>query len=108
VLRRVTRKEDFAARFGGEEFALLLPSTNPHGLRAVAERVRAALAAETMTFEGRPLSVTASVGGACIVVFTAREEALALVKLVDHHLYRAKQAGRNRCDIYARVRFPGR
>jgi diguanylate cyclase (GGDEF)-like protein len=98
VLRRVTRKEDFAARIGGEEFALL----------AVAERVRQAIAAEVVTFEGRSLSVTASVGGACVVVFTAREEGLALVKLADHHLYRAKQAGRNRCEIYPRVRFPGR
>jgi diguanylate cyclase (GGDEF)-like protein len=108
AMQRATRKSDFAARLGGEEFALVLTNVSPHSLRAVAERVRLAIAGEGVSFEGQMLSVTASLGGACITDFSSLEDGPALVKLADHYLYRAKQAGRNRCEIHARLRFPGR
>ena len=108
VLRRETRKGDLAARFGGEEFALVAPHTNTFGLRTVAERLRKAIEAESLEIDGQVLGVTASFGAACISEFGSTEQAGALIKLADHHLYKAKEKGRNRCEVYTKMRFPGR
>ncbi len=108
VLQRETRRGDLSARYGGEEFALIILNTNPFGLKTVAERIRTAIANEVVLFEGQSLSVTATFGGACIAEFSSREEGQALVRLADHHLYKAKEAGRNRSEIYPAVRFLAR
>ena len=108
VLRRETRKGDKAARFGGEEFAVIAPHTNTFGLKTVTERLRQAIEKEILEVDGQELSVTASFGAACISEFTSVDEAKALIKLADHHLYKAKEKGRNRCEIYSKLRFPGR
>ena len=108
VLRRMTRTCDLCARYGGEEFALILPQTTPAHLRVVANRVREAIAAETVVFQGKELSVTASFGGACLAVARAASDGSALVRLADTFLYRAKQNGRNRVEVFSQVRLPGR
>jgi two-component system cell cycle response regulator len=108
VLKAQTRQGDMAARYGGEEFAVVFPQTNPFGLRDIAERLREAVARETVAFEGRELRVTASVGGACIVQFDTSSDELALIKLADHFLYQAKNKGRNRVELYPKMSFPGR
>jgi diguanylate cyclase (GGDEF)-like protein len=91
TLRACVREHDMVARFGGEEFAVLLPTTDADAALVVAERLRAAIAARPW-----PLgTVTASFG-----VATARparaESAARLVEQADQALYRAKRAGRNR------------
>jgi diguanylate cyclase (GGDEF)-like protein len=108
LMERMTRKGDLSARYGGEEFALILPQTNPFGLKSVAERLREAIERETLEVDGRRLSVTVSLGGACIARFESPAEGAALVKLADHYLYQAKKKGRNRCELYPRTEFPGR
>jgi len=108
VLRRETRRGDLAARFGGEEFALVASPTNISGMRALAERVRAAIEQQAVRIDGERLSVTASLGAACIAEFDSAADGTELVKLADHYLARAKKKGRNRCEVYPRARFPGR
>ena len=108
VLRRETRQGDFTARYGGEEFALVAPHTNPFGMRTLAERLRRAVEAEVIEFEGHALSVTASFGAACIAEFDAPEDAQHLVKLVERLLCRAKEQGRNRSEVFSKVHFPTR
>ena len=108
VLNRMTRRGDLAARYGGEEFAVVVPQTSTYGLRTIAERLREAVERERVPLEEAELSVTVSIGGACIARFDSPGDAAALVKLADHLLYRAKNAGRNRSELFQRLELPRR
>lgn len=92
ALRESVRSVDFAARYGGEEFAVILPEIDAHAMRAVAERIRAAVEALPAPPDGAP--VTVSIGGA-IYPDDARE-LTTLFESADERLYAAKKAGRNR------------
>jgi two-component system cell cycle response regulator len=96
-LQRLIRVEDVLARFGGEEFVVLIRST-PH-LHAIklAERVRATV--EKLTIATQPgvnLVVTTSIGLASLSELAPEASGTELVALADARLYRAKSAGRNR------------
>lgn len=92
----IQRPADVVARFGGEEFALLLPATTSAGALHVGERVRAAVAALGLPHpHSEPGHVTISVGVACITPDPA-PTVRVLVESADAALYRAKGAGRNR------------
>lgn len=93
------REGDVVARFGGEEFVVLLPSTGPSAAEEVAHRIRQAIAALALPHEGAPWGiVTVSFGVASLV--PRREQAPAeLVRRADRALYRAKQSGRNRIEL---------
>ena len=94
VLRRQIRAEDTVARFGGEEFLILMPETDIQAAVQLAERVRTAIEREQFVGGGRGWSVTASVGVAAANASTkSRDE---LLKGADEALYEAKGAGRNR------------
>ncbi|TPG51365.1 GGDEF domain-containing protein [Rhodanobacter glycinis] len=79
------------ARYGGEEFVLVLPAIDPAQAGAMAERMRAAVAARSALFHGRPINITTSVGGAAAVDANFEQ----LVSAADVALYRAKRQGRN-------------
>ncbi len=108
LLDRMTRKGDLSARYGGEEFAVVLPQTTPFGLKTVCDRLREAIEQESIEVDGQRLSVTASLGGACVARFDSPADAAALIKLADHYLYQAKKKGRNRTELYPRLEFPAR
>ena len=108
TLKRLTRRGDLAARYGGEEFAVVAPQTTPFGIRTLAERLRQGLEDEILEFEGKTLNITASFGSACVAQIAAASDGRALIKLADHYLYKAKENGRNRCETYPKVQFPGR
>ena len=92
------RAEDVPCRYGGEEFAVILPSTDIAGAVDAAERLRVAIAA--LRWELRPkLSVTASLGIADLASIGRRGRADALVAAADSALYRAKRLGRDRVEI---------
>ncbi|HMJ12426.1 MAG TPA: diguanylate cyclase [Polyangiaceae bacterium] len=91
-----TRPRDFLARFGGEEFALVLPETDERGAEYVAERCRSKLLAERIPHPKSRVasSVTISIGVGTIVP-SPLDEPLLFLEEVDQHLYRAKESGRN-------------
>ncbi len=98
VLRGLVRSGDSVGRYGGEELLMVLTATDIHTAAAVAERVRAAVAA--LALPGQP-GVTTSVGGA-----TARpnEDATALLIRADAALYAAKAAGRDQVRMAGEFR----
>lgn len=102
VQRHARRPLDIAARYGGEEMAIVLFQVTPDHARAIAEQLRAAIEAARIEHRAAPKTgrVTASVGGAWIEA-TLERTPDDLVQLADEALYAAKQAGRNE------VRFLG-
>ncbi len=113
IVRHAVRDADAACRFGGEEFAVVLPETAREGGYAVAERIRRRV---EQSFEGRPVDghdvqMTISCGLA-----TFPEDGLHaddLIARADEALYGAKHAGRNRVCVHYRekrgaVRFPAK
>jgi diguanylate cyclase (GGDEF)-like protein len=94
VLRGNARETDVVARFGGDEFALVLPDTGAEGALAVGERIRSRLEEHRfLAAEGLELRLTACVGVATLpdVANTAEE----LVQAADAAMYRAKDSGKN-------------
>lgn len=102
VIRQQLRPSDTLARFGGEEFVVLLPMTDRAGAADVAERIRAQLEAAHFSIgTDMRIRVTASLGLAMLPSVPPSEvdagaEAGALVLSADQALYQAKSAGRNR------------
>ncbi len=91
AMRAQTRAMDLVARFGGEEFVVLLPHTPLEGGRIIAERMRATFAETVVPPLREP--VTASFG---VAQARGAETAESLLQCVDKALYKAKQSGRNR------------
>ena len=91
-LNGLLRQSDQVARFGGEEFAVLLPDTSPHEALAAAERIRAACAAP----KNGP-SCTVSVGVTHNLAHTDTLD--TLLARADAALYRAKAKGRNQVEV---------
>jgi len=96
VLRKTLRSIDFAFRYGGEEFAILLPETNLKSARKVAERIRQGIIVESRRLlrNDGDKPVTVSTGVASYPRDAAYSE--ELVAVADQLLYQAKKAGRNR------------
>lgn len=92
VLKATMREMDLVTRYGGEEFAVILPVTNVAEAVRAAERARAAIAQSIFFFESTELQVTASIGVAQIM---SNEPGGAMVKRADAALYASKSAGRN-------------
>ncbi len=89
------RGEDVFARWGGEEFVVLLRSTDAKDTLRVAERIRASVEVMTLSFEGAVIPVTIS--GGCATLAEGRGQTGAeLLERADERLYAAKNAGRNR------------
>jgi len=94
LAQRQLRGVDLAARYGGEELAFLLPRTSLADAHAVAERIRAAIAAHD--FGGQTITASLGVAGWTEAGVTDPER---LVERADVALYRAKAAGKNRVEI---------
>ena len=96
-----TRSRDFIARFGGEEFVLILPETDEAAAAKIAERCRNLLFKEQIPHENSPVSQILSVSiGVGTVVPTHADEPVAFIEAVDRRLYQAKENGRN-CIVKA-------
>jgi diguanylate cyclase (GGDEF)-like protein len=86
------RASDFAGRFGGEEFLILLPDTTVDDAMLVAEKIRGSVA--SITVPGVERDITASIGVAGLLEHAGN--ATGLLRATDRALYAAKAAGRNR------------
>jgi diguanylate cyclase (GGDEF)-like protein len=94
VIRRCARETDVVARFGGDEFAIILPDTGSEGAAAVGDRVRERLAAHPfLAGDGLSLHLTASVGVATLPDVAASAE--ELVRAADMAMYQVKDSGKN-------------
>lgn len=93
VMKKHARKSDIVARFGGEEFVILLPETNLKKANQFADRLKKAIHSNN-TFKKYNLTVS---GG--IVQFKKRDSKTTLKKRVDKALYQAKKQGRDRFVI---------
>ncbi|WP_085619001.1 MULTISPECIES: GGDEF domain-containing protein [unclassified Pseudomonas] len=94
-LRKRLRSGDFIARFGGEEFVLLLPQTSPAAAAQIAEVLRATVEACPFHFKGERVVITTSIG---LGAFRSGERGDQVLKRADAALYRAKESGRNRVE----------
>jgi len=94
-MRHCLRKTDFIGRYGGEEFAVLLPDTDASGLAALAERLRVSVAATPVRYGDILIPVTASVG-VSTMQSGAKCSLESILDAADQALYAAKDAGRNR------------
>ncbi|MNS23056.1 Response regulator PleD [compost metagenome] len=94
-LRKRLRNGDFIARFGGEEFVLLLPQTSPAAAAQIAEVLRATVEACPFHFKGERVVITTSIG---LGAFRSGERGDQVLKRADAALYRAKESGRNRVE----------
>ncbi|MCF5050955.1 diguanylate cyclase [Pseudomonas syringae] len=92
VLRKRLRPNDFIARFGGEEFVLLMPNSSLTEALAAGDVLRAAIEACPFHFKGEPVTITVSMG---VAQFQPGERSDLALKRADAALYRAKAAGRN-------------
>jgi diguanylate cyclase len=92
VLRKQSRDMDLPCRYGGEEFAVILPATKIAGACIVAERIREAIEACVMNYDGKTLKVTSSLGLAEVL---AGDNVTRVIKRADDSLYKSKEAGRN-------------
>ena len=99
ILKESCRGHDLVARFGGEEFAIILSQTKVATAHAIAQRIRNRLAKTAFTFEERQLQMTASIGLA-----TCQEGKSGctsnLVKQADRALYQAKRSGKNKVCVF--------
>jgi diguanylate cyclase (GGDEF)-like protein len=92
----LSRADDFVVRYGGEEFCAILPNTDEHGVRIMAERMLATVRSCNIPYECCDIlaCVTVSIGATSGKVTTDRCGA-DFIKLADVALYRAKSSGRN-------------
>jgi diguanylate cyclase (GGDEF)-like protein len=98
VCRSMLRDTDILGRYGGEEFAIIMPETNREEAHEVAERLRLAVAELVVPWGDIALTITTSVGVA--VVDNGANTIAELLDHADQALYAAKRAGRNRVVVF--------
>jgi diguanylate cyclase (GGDEF)-like protein len=99
VVRDTMRAADIPCRWGGEEFAVLLPETDRDGARSIAERLQARIGALRMMIGDAVVQTTVSAGIACYPHDTEDGSLDLLLERADKALYAAKQAGRDRIVV---------
>ena len=92
VIRNTTRTMDLAARYGGDEFAIIYPASNLSEASTALEHLRTAIASARLPLEDAAVAVTVSIG---VAEVADGDDVTSLIKRADDALYAAKEAGRN-------------
>ena len=97
IQSKLIRNDDYFARFGGEEFVILLFGSNIQQAEEIGERIRATIEKHEFVYENQELPVTVSIG------ISSQEEKMAsfdeLFAKADSALYASKNSGRNRVTV---------
>ncbi len=99
AMAEVVRADEVLHRYGGDEFTILVTSCDPADLTILGERLRSTVERLCPSVDGRPTSVTVSIGAACSMVVETDADMVALVERADAMLYQAKTDGRNRVFV---------
>jgi diguanylate cyclase (GGDEF)-like protein len=99
ITEQLKRPMDLVSRFGGEEFAIILPNTDIDGALVLAENIRAAIEALSLAWDNKPMRLSASLGVRAAVI-ESDEHPIELLELADKALYQAKRNGRNRVESF--------
>jgi len=99
VIGKSIRRSDIAFRYGGEEFLVILPEITLNNARQRAEQLRQAIDELEILFKGETIHISASIGMAIYPQHGSTGD--EMLSRVDHALYQAKKAGRNKVILYA-------
>ncbi len=97
VIKGSIRSSDVPARFGGEEFIVLLPRTDEKGAVMVAERIRNNFRNSRVQVNGKDVRTTVSIG---VALYEHGEDLDSLIKKADKALYEAKRKGKDRVEVF--------
>jgi diguanylate cyclase (GGDEF)-like protein len=100
-MKTVLRGSDVRCRYGGEEFLILLPDTPLSGAKRVADNLRRAFEERPVTWNDKPIVVTASFG--LTAATPGEDDCAAIIDRADSAMYRAKEDGRNVVRVYEEV-----
>lgn len=98
ILKRNLRRVDILGRYGGDEFMILMPSTNAKNAYALGERIRKKIEVQAFRKEKKSVRITASIGIACCPTENINDKK-QLIEAADRALYKAKSDGRNRTEL---------
>ncbi len=101
LLRSAARPQDLAARYGGEELALVLPNTSRPTAAVIAETICRAIAAKPVVCKTVTLQITGSIGVATLDPASPLKTAAHLIKAADLAVYAAKHSGRNCVRVFS-------
>ena len=99
ITKEMVRDNDIVVRYGGEEFAIMLPQVNIEGAYAVAERIRAAVE-ETVFYQYNSIELRLTVSLGLTIFPDEADNKSDLISNADKALYKAKELGRNRIVLY--------
>jgi diguanylate cyclase (GGDEF)-like protein len=91
---------DISAGFGGEDFVILSPATDISGAVVFANRMRMEIERAVYKFAGNSINITVSIGVFSIQAHSDSYSLADYIKRADDALYKAKQGGRNRVEVY--------
>ncbi|MGL4612689.1 MAG: sensor domain-containing diguanylate cyclase [Shewanella sp.] len=100
--QHLKRPTDLVSRFGGEEFAIILPNTTVEGAAQVAQSIRNAVTAIYFEWEGKSIPLTVSIGVSAAIA-NDEQHGNELLQQADKALYQAKNNGRNQVKLYAPI-----
>ena len=100
IIKKTVRQIDFAARYGGDEFLIVLTEISLEGAKSFCERLRKSIEAYDFTNDGSSMKLTSSIGFAITEPAVGDIDARGLVKVADRALYDAKEKGRNCYSFY--------